>query len=388
MFVPYLVRIGCVAILAAALDAAAADHCVAPGQWAAPADAQAKGIAADRLFAQLSQRRAILLGEVHDNADHHRWQLHTIAGLHALHPQLVIALEMFPHRVQNALDQWVAGELTEEQLLTRTQWRTVWGEDPGLYLPIFNFARMHRVPMIALNVERSLTRKVGEQGWAAIAPQDREGVSNPAPAPPAYADMLYESFQQHAHGSKERDDPAFQHFVDGMLLWDRAMAQGIAEAAARAPGTMVVGLMGLGHLENRDGVPRQLVDLGIKDAAVLLPWDRARSCSELTPQLADALFGIDSQATAVPERPRLGVMLEQSEQGVRIAKVTDGSIAQGAGLQPQDVIETVAGERVSSVDDVVAAVSRQSPGTWLPISIRRAGQPLDIVARFPPRPRQ
>jgi len=380
-----LIRICCVALAACALQAGAADRCVAPGQWAAPVDARARPISPDRLFAQLSQRRVVLLGETHDDADHHRWQLHTIAGLHALHPQLAIALEMFPHSAQKVLDQWVAGELSEEQLLTRTQWRTVWGHDAGLYLPIFHFARMHRLRLIALNVERTLSRKVGEQGWAAIPPQEREGVSDPAPAPSAYTDMLYESFRQHGRTARKRDDPAFMHFVDSMLLWDRTMAQGIAEVFGREPGTIVVGLMGLGHLQNRDGVPRQLGDLGIKDAAVLLPWDSIQPCAELTPELADALFGIEPRSEVAPDRPRLGVMLEQGDQGVHVTKVTEGSVAQRAGLQEHDIIEEIAGERVASVDEVVAAVARQAPGTWLPLSIRRAGQPLEIVARFPPR---
>jgi len=380
-------RIAAIAIVAGALDAAAANDCIAPGQWAAPTQSQAKPLVADRLFAELSQRRVVLLGEVHDNADHHRWQLHTIAGLHALHPRLAIGLEMFPHRLQSVLDNWVAGKLTEEQFLTQTQWRTVWGQEPGLYMPIFQFARLHRVPLIALNVDRGLVRKVGEQGWAAIDPKDREGIGDPAAAPPAYIDMLYESYRQHGREPAERNQPAFRNFVDSMLLWDRTMAQGIAEAAASTPDTLVVGLMGLGHLENRDGVPRQLADLGMNNAAVLLPWDSTQSCEELTPQIADALFGIESQNVATPERPRLGVMLEQSEQAVRIAKVTEGSVAQSAGLQQGDIIESVAGERVSVVDDVIATVSRQAPGTWLPISILRAGKPLDIVARFPPRPK-
>jgi len=67
--------------------------------------------------------------------------------------------------------------------------------------------------------------------------------------------------------------------------------------------------------------------------------------------------------------------------------VVEGSIAQRAGLQEQDIIETIAGERAATVDDVIAAVARQAPGTWLPISIRRGGQTLEIVARFPPRSR-
>ena len=383
-----LARICCIALAALSLETSAAGRCVAPGQWAAPAEGQARPIADDRVFAQLSQRRVVLLGETHDDANHHRWQLHTLAGLHALHPRLIVALEMFPHRAQKALDQWVAGELTEEQFLTRTEWRTVWGHDAALYMPIFEFARMHRVPLVALNVERSLSRKVAELGWAAIPPQEREGVSNPAPAPPGYLDTLFESYQQHGHQSPKRDDPAFARFVDGMLLWDRAMAQGIADASAHGSDAIVVGMMGVGHLQDRDGVPRQLVDLGIKDAAVLLPWDSTQPCAELTPALADALFGIEPRSQTAPERPRLGVQLESSEQGVRIAKVADGSIAQRAGLQEQDIVETIAGERAGTVDDVIAAVARQAPGTWLPISIRRGGQTLEIVARFPPRPQR
>src|SRR4051812_18630888 len=125
--------------------------------------------------------------------------------------------------------------------------------------------------------------------------------------------------------------------------------------------------------------------LGMNNAAVLLPWDSTQSCEDLTPQIADALFGIESQSTATPERPRLGVMLEQNEQAVRVAKITEGSVAERAGLQQGDIIESVAGERVGVVDDVIATISRQAPGTWLPISIRRDGKSLDIVARFPPR---
>src|SRR5689334_5136341 len=219
---------------------AAADDCVAPGAWAVPIADGARPIAADRLFAQLSQRRVVLLGEMHDNADHHRWQLHTLSGLAALHPRLVIALEMFPHRVQPVLDQWVAGELSEEQFLAKSEWRTVWGQEPALYTPIFQFARMHRIALLAVNVDRALTRKVGEQGWAAIAAPEREGIGDPTPATPAYLDMLYESYRQHGRAAPARDDPRFQHFVDSMLLWDRTMAQGIAEALARSPDAIVV----------------------------------------------------------------------------------------------------------------------------------------------------
>jgi uncharacterized iron-regulated protein len=65
---------------------------------------------------------------------------------------MLLGLEMFPRRAQPVLDRWVAGELTEAELLTQTEWSKVWGFDPSLYLPLFEFARMNRVPMVALNV--------------------------------------------------------------------------------------------------------------------------------------------------------------------------------------------------------------------------------------------
>ena len=54
------------------------------------------------------------------------------------------------------------------------------------YMPLFQFARLNRIPMKALNVERSLVAKVGQQGWEAVPVAEREGVSDPAPASQAY----------------------------------------------------------------------------------------------------------------------------------------------------------------------------------------------------------
>ncbi len=395
MMAEKLAHVGLIAIVLAG-SAPAAEMCVGAGQWALPGDATVRGVAPDRLFADLARGRVVLLGETHDNPDHHRWQLQTIAGLYALHPKLAIGLEMFPHRAQKVLDQWVGGELSEAQFLERSEWRTVWGYDAEMYLPIFQFARMNRLPLLALNVDRGLTRKVGDKGWAQVPPSEREGVSDPAPAGPEYLNVLWDSFRQHASAGQpsppptpDFENPAFLRFVDSMLLWDRAMAQGLAERVLRDDGTLVVGLMGRGHLEDGQGAPRQLANLGVSDAATLLPWDTASGCDEVTLRMASALFGVEPrEPTNEDERPRLGIVLEQAEDGIRVQKVVDGSIAQQAGLHQDDLIESIAGQRVADTGDVIGAVQRQAPGTWLPIVVRRGAQTLDIVARFPPRARK
>jgi len=78
-------------------------------QWLDPADGAV--IAPGDLFDSLSNKSIILLGEVHDDADHHRWQLNTLAALHSRNDYLVVGLEMLPRKKQSILDNWTMGEL-------------------------------------------------------------------------------------------------------------------------------------------------------------------------------------------------------------------------------------------------------------------------------------
>ena len=35
------------------------------------------------------------------------------------------------------------------------------------------------------------------------------------------------------------------------------------------------------------------------------------------------------------------------------------------------------------LDDLIQIVQRQAPGTWLPLKVRRSGEDIEIVAKFP-----
>src|SRR5207237_7216057 len=115
-----------------------------------------------------------------------RVQLQALAALYGGGQNIVLGFEAFPRRLQSVLDDWIEGKLTSEAFLTASEWRQVWGYDAALYMPLFQFARLNRIPMIALNVERKLVSQVGQQGWRAVPASEREGLSDPAPATPAY----------------------------------------------------------------------------------------------------------------------------------------------------------------------------------------------------------
>jgi len=383
-----VILIGASPTLAAAAPLATAS-CVPVGQWRQPG--RAARVAPLNVAA--ARGGVVLLGELHNSAEHHRWQLHSLVALHTLHPELVIGLEMVPRRLQPVLDRWVAGELGEAAFLEAVQWQSVWGYDPAPYLPILHVARMHRLPLLALNVDPALPRRVRAEGLAAIPLQAREGVGPPAAASPAYRTRLRTAWQ--AHGtSNPTDRAAFERFVDSQLLWDRAMAERIASQRRRQPQGLVVALVGSGHLVHGDGVPHQLQALGVEQVRWFLPWDQGQDCANLKPGLATAVFGLAAPPVATPSvaapvvappGTRLGIQLEDKGGTVRILRVATDSLATANDLQVGDQILAIDGAAVRSAKEVIDRVRRQPPETPLRLGLQRHGLRLERVIRFPQR---
>ncbi len=73
----------------------------------------------------LAQNRVVLLGEQHDDPEHHRWQLETLRSLLRLRPDVVVGFEMFPRRVQPSLDRWSRGELSPTAFLRDVDWSQI-----------------------------------------------------------------------------------------------------------------------------------------------------------------------------------------------------------------------------------------------------------------------
>ena len=369
-------------LLALPARAAEAPACVPVGGWLVPG-----GTAPADLYAGLARRKIVLLGESHANPEHHRWQLQVIAALYGQRSDLVLGFEMFPRRLQPVLDRWVAGELSQAQFLEASEWRQVWRFDPELYLPIFHFARMNRVRMLALNVDEALVRRVGAEGWQAVPQAERDGVTDPAPAEPDYRAALRRVFEGHGEPGTEPppfDAARFERFLEAQLTWDGAMAQALVKASsgAGAAAPLVIGVVGEGHIENRYGIPHQLASLGLDDVAVLLPWGPERDCSEIKSGVADALFGVaEPEPAAKP--PRLGVAIAASGGPPRVQSVQSASVAEHAGIKKDDVILEAAGATLQSYDDLTAIITRQAPGTWLPLKVKRGDETLSLVAEFP-----
>ena len=255
------------------------------------------------LASRVAGLAVLLLGEIHTSADDHAWQLGMLERLSSQR-RLSLAVEMIPAARQPVLDRFNRGQLDEAELLRQVDCPAVWGHDPDLYLPLLRWARLRQVPLLALNAEPTLVRQVRRQGLSGTPTAKRQGISQPAPGSQAYRQRLQSSWRGHQGTSpaptNRRD---LERFIDSQLLRDRAMAEQLLAAHRRDPKRLVVGLIGLGHLQDGDGVPSQLRDLG------------------LTRQLSLQRPALPEGCTPPPQGARLGAYLESDDSGVWVRQV-------------------------------------------------------------------
>lgn len=266
---------------------APASRCPQNGVWREPG--RTRDVPETSALKALGGADVVLLGELHATASHHAWHAQTVAKLAASGRAMVIGIEALPREAQGALDRWVEGEIDEARFLEEAGWSQHWGFPFALYRPVFALARAQRIPMIALNVERRWTRSVLRQGLETASALPGFPVGRPADPPIAYVDSLADHFSGHGGGA---GDLKVADFVAAQLVWDRAMAEGIARARSERPGVQVVALMGLGHVENGWGVPHQLRALGLSSIASAVPVDAGSDCAAVGRGYSDLIIGL------------------------------------------------------------------------------------------------
>lgn len=101
--------------------------------------------------------RVVFVGDFHTLRQAQRMPLRLCAHLQSC-PQilrgnrrLALGLEMVMARDQRHLDRYLAGELDERGFLRATRYQSTWSFPWLSYRPLLDFARQHRLPVLALN---------------------------------------------------------------------------------------------------------------------------------------------------------------------------------------------------------------------------------------------
>jgi uncharacterized iron-regulated protein len=210
----------------------------------------------ETMLADLARADVVLVGEQHDDPATHRLESAVLQGLMRRQVPLTVSLEMFERDVQTALDQYLAGTMTEEDFLKASR---PWPRYATDYKPMVEMARGHGWPVIAANVPRRLAADVSKGGRPAldsVKAEDRPWVATELQCPnDAYFTRFSEQMGSHPAAADASKDPAavakaaddqramVERFYLSQCLKDETMAESIARAFAQPqngrPGTIV-----------------------------------------------------------------------------------------------------------------------------------------------------
>ena len=234
-------------------------------------------------FLRLVEADVVYLGERHDSEVDHAAQLTIIEGLYAADPDMAIALEMFQRPFQPVIDRYLAGDLSEAELVEQTEYLERWGVPWEFYAPFLRFARDHELPVLALNAPSEISRQVAREGLESLEEDDFRyipPVSEIDTSNDDYREFVAAAFGSHSgHGNFN-----FDNFFAAQVTWDETMALTIAEFKTSNPDTQVVVLAGNGHVIYGHGIPdrvaRRLGDDLTQQIVLLNPADFLTEASE------------------------------------------------------------------------------------------------------------
>lgn len=228
--------LGCVALLGAqgemspnrlGLGTPGTVH-VGSGQMVSTASGRA--VSPDDVAAAADGHTFVYLGESHDHPLHHKMQADIISALVRRGRSVVVGFEMFTRPVQSSLNPWTLGWWTRDEFIERSEWKTQWGFDFGLYEPIFNTVRDNRLPMVALNVPRDWVRSVGRGGVDALTAEQKAQVPVIDTTDAGHR-MVFDALM----GGHPPTGPQGANIYAAQVLWDVGMADSALKALATMP---------------------------------------------------------------------------------------------------------------------------------------------------------
>lgn len=325
----------------------------------------AKGLG--QIINDIKQRPVLYVGEGHTNYEDHRVQLEVIRRLHEEGRPLAIGMEMFQTPYQTPLDDYISGKTDEPDFLRGTEYFKRWGYDYNLYREVLFYARAHDIPVVALNVKREIITKVSSGGLDALSPEERKLLPPDMDMSDAgYRARLKEIYDMHREqGSGSQ---SFENFYQSQVIWDEVMAASLAEYMSLNPERQMVVLCGQGHVEFGSGLPRRAYRRNGKPYAILI------NAARETMDTGMADYVIFARPVNPPFTARLMVYLKEAPQGGEGLEVTDfpqDSISQQAGMQKKDVIISIDGQQLKSVDDLKMALLDKMPDDKVRIKLLR-----------------
>ncbi len=85
-------------------------------------------------------------------------------------------------------------------------------------------------------------------------------------------------------------------------------------------------------------------------------------------------WDLDVNSLYDSKKPMMGVTIKDLEDGILIENVSDNMGAKEAGLETNDIIKTIDGEKMESVDEVIDYIAQKEAGDFIEVQYERDGK--------------
>ncbi len=310
----------------------------------------------------ISDKSIIFVGEKHPRYEDHRIQLEIIMELFQRGKKFAIGMEMFQRPFQKALDDYLSGIISEREFMKASEYFKRWKFDYNFYREIIEFAKAKGIPIVALNLQEEIVKKVAEGGLDVLTQEEKREIPQDMDmADEHYRERLMKVFKLHEKSIITN----FEYFYQSQILWDETMAHSIAQFFTDHPDYQMVVLAGEQHIIFSSGIPKRSSRITGKEYAILLngiPEDLDNNVGD---------FILFPEPMTLPTSPILGVLLQEDEGSIKVKHILPGSIASRAGINKDDIFISIDDWRIESVEDVKIALFDKKAGETVTVKISR-----------------
>ena len=203
---------------------------------------------------RLARARFVLLGENHDNPDHHRLQAELLRQLIDVGRRPALGFEMLNMDDAPTIAKHLASAPKDAAGLGEAVgWNQRGWPDWKIYQPIAQVALEAGLPIVATNLSRSTVETLHRDGVAGLEPEVVRQLDLDRPVPPGIRRKLADDIRRSHCGYAPEDR------IETMIIIQRARDARMADrmlAAGRHDGMVLV--VGAGHTRIDYGIPTHL----------------------------------------------------------------------------------------------------------------------------------
>lgn len=216
-----------------------------------------KFISRGDLESELAANKYVLLGEKHDNPDHHRLQAELVRELGAKNKSAIVGFEQLDVSQSKALkSHFDVNPWSARGIGAAVNWKKSGWPDWRMYEPIAQAALDNKMQIVPLNLSKSLAQKVASRGLAVLDDNLYRQLQLGKPIPRKLRLPLVEELRaSHCYMVPDRG-------VDRLVRVQRARDAFMAyETYNRGMAKGAILIVGAGHARKEWGIPKYIAQL-------------------------------------------------------------------------------------------------------------------------------